>query len=302
MNINNTQLYDIYTCLNKDCIIKLCDNINMPSEVTIKICDIIDSFNFEDINKFYPNLFSIDADKAVTEIDSVLNSQKDKGFIWLIIYLCTAIEAKNTYKKIGISKQIYIDTMSAFSRFVREHKQSFGVYGYDRQWWNYRQTSCKLFRIGELEYELYKYTGDNGFINGEQVITKGDNVISIHIPSDARLTDENCKTSFKMVVEFFDKYFSSFEYSTMFCESWIISPNLREVLNKDSKIIKFLNNFEIFKFFPDSEGYKSWIFKNDKLSIDELPQDTSLQRNVIAYLKKGGKIGEAAGIIRKSNI
>ena len=36
------------------------------------------------------------------------------------------------YQKAGISEQMFADTMKCFPRFVREHKECFGDYGFDR--------------------------------------------------------------------------------------------------------------------------------------------------------------------------
>ncbi|MEG0693182.1 MAG: acyltransferase domain-containing protein [Oscillospiraceae bacterium] len=293
----------IYTHLKKNEITTLCQRIDMPVEVTELVCGLIDEFDFSIVEPYYHKLFGVaTGGEGVNEIDAVLKTAENKGFVWLTIYLAAALETKSTYDEMGIDEVIFYDTMAIFTRFVHEHKNSFGVYGYDRHWWNYRQIACSLFRVGVLEYEMYVFSHDDAIINGETVISNGENVISIHIPSDARLTPELCKASLKAAVGFFETYWPSFEYRMLFCHSWIISPNLKQVLAETSNIVKFLELFEIYSFNPDSEGYKLWVFKNDNLRIDEFPQDTSLQRNIVTYLRQGGKIGEAGGIIRKTTL
>ncbi|MFZ2537759.1 MAG: acyltransferase domain-containing protein [Oscillospiraceae bacterium] len=294
---------DIYLFLKKDEVTKLCERIEMPVEATNTVCNLIDSFDFSVIAPYYHMLFSVKTgDEAVKEINAILENEESKGFIWLTIYLAAVLDTKTTYDVLGIDEKIFYDTMAIFSRFVHEHKESFGVYGYDRQGWNYRQIACTLFRVDALEYEMCAFAGEDAIINGETVIATNENTISIHIPSDARLTAENNKTSLKNAVEFFDKHFHSFEYRMLYCHSWIISPNLKDVLDENSNIIKFLEMFEIYTANPEAENYKLWVFKNNSLTIDEFPQDTSLQRNIVKHLRQGGKIGDAGGIIRKTSI
>ena len=74
------------------------------------------------------------------------------GMKQLCCMLRCARKAREIYDRLGISKTIYLDTMAAFSRFVREHMESYGAYGFDRGFWTVRQVSGTLFRIGQLEY------------------------------------------------------------------------------------------------------------------------------------------------------
>ncbi len=42
-----------------------------------------------------------------------------------------------------------------------------------------------------------------------------------------------------------------------------------------------------------------WIFKKADIPVENLPEDTTLQRNVKKYLMAGGQIGEGSGYIKK---
>lgn len=294
---------ELSTHLKKDEIAALCERIKMPFEVTKILCRLIGEFDFSAVAGCYPKLFSqATGDEAVKEINAALENAEEKGFIWLTLYLAAALETKTIYDALSIDEAVFYDTMAAFTRFVTEHKSSFGSFGYDRQFWTYRQIACVLFRIGVLEYEMITFSGEDAVLDGETVIKTGERVLSVHIPSDARITPEHCKASLRAAVDFFEKHFAEFDYQVFFCQSWIISPNLKEVLSENSNIVKFLELFEIYAVFPESQSYKAWVFGDEKLSIDEFPQETSLQRNIVKHLKQGGKIGEAAGIIRKTSL
>lgn len=286
-----------------DEITLLCEKIDMPSEALNHVLDILSDFDF---TSFYPHIEKLNdittAKEGYEQICLLLEESPDKGYIQLTIYLMTALKTKEIYSQKSIDEVIFYDTIASLSRCVNEHLVSFGKYGYDRAFWNYRQIAMSIFRIGTLEYEMVTFDGEDALLEGEVIIKKGDNIISIHIPSDAVLTPQNCKSSLKSAKEFFKKFYPDFSYHVFYCGSWIISPNLKQVLPESSNIIAFLNNFEIYRVNHEGEGYKSWVFKNQDLTPDLFPQNTSLQRNITAHIKQGGKIGEGYGVIRKESL
>ena len=94
----------------------------------------------------------------------------------LTVMMSCLCETYEVYRRMGIPDRIFVDTMKCFRRFIGEHRVSYGVYGFDRDFWTPRQISMLLFRFGELEYEM--------------VDENGKQWISIHIPSDAVLTQK----------------------------------------------------------------------------------------------------------------
>ncbi|MCR5343694.1 MAG: acyltransferase domain-containing protein [Butyrivibrio sp.] len=183
-------------------------------------------------------------------------------------------------------EDIFVATMGCFSRFVREHFVSYGYYGFDRDFWTTRQVNAKLFRIGELEYE----------------ILDDDNTLSLHIPSDAVMKSEALNESINRAKEFFAEYFPGKENCHIFCESWLLAPKLRTLLKEDSNIIRFQNAFDIEKEYPDSMDFLEWLFhvaggQRDSVVFADLPEDTSLQRKAKELLLNGGCIGSGEGIL-----
>ena len=189
------------------------------------------------------------------------------------------------YMEMGISEDIFIDTMKAFTRFVGEHYVKYGEYVYDRDWWSYRQASMCLFRIGVLEYELYTF--------------KGEKVLSIHIPSDANMKDENVGASIEMAKEFMAKFYPEYAGCKMYCESWLLAPKLQELLPETSNIVKFQKRFELFAEDYEDKGCVYWVFNSPKdTPFEQLPEKTSLQRKIKEVLLAGGGIGWGEGFIK----
>lgn len=207
------------------------------------------------------------------------------GFKMLSYMLSAASYSYEEYQENGIPQQIFVDTMKCFTRFIEEHKESYGIYGFDRDFWTGRQLSLQLFRLGELEFET--------------VIENNKKMVSIHIPSDAILTEEHCKNSLEMAADFFENYKPDYMNVPYVCHSWLLSPALRDLLPESSNIIKFQNLFTITETDKSSTDFLMWIFKKEGIPMENLPEDTTLQRNVKKYLMSGGQIGEGSGYIKK---
>lgn len=182
---------------------------------------------------------------------------------------------------------VFVDTMKCFTRFVQEHFQSYGAYGFDRGFWTTRQINAKLFRLGELEYELLR--------EGE----KRD--ISLHIPSDCRLEASLLNESVEKAKAFFTQYFPEWQDAPMVCESWLLSPALKELLPPDSRILRFQRAFDLTPCKDDErEAVLQWVFhlappQQEGVSLSALPEDTGLQRGMKRFLLSGGVIHAARG-------
>lgn len=216
-------------------------------------------------------------------------NEPEHGLNELFQQTMAAYEARKKEPWNRISEEIYIETMKCFSRFVREHKVSYGVYGFDRGFWTPHQIEGKLFRIGELEYQ----------------IDDEEKVISIHIPSDADLSDDLVDASYAEQKQFFAENFPETAGWPGMCESWLLSPALKELLPSDSRILAFAARFEITQTNPDATDYLEWVYKlasgqQKSAELENLREDTSLQRRMKDFLRAGGKVGIAWGIWKKS--
>lgn len=120
-------------------------------------------------------------------------------------------------------------------------------------------------------------------------------MISIHIPSDAVLTREKCLESIKMSHEFFKVYDRRFWQVPYICESWLLSPALLSLLPPDSRILQFQAMFETTYVNEEEDGFMEWVFGRRDIPVHQLPEQTSLQRRMKAYLMNGGRVGEASG-------
>lgn len=259
----------------------LCKMIDMPDEVIQKIDGWGAEKYREELDQYWIQIQDASHWNAAQEKIEILFADDRYGLNCLAFMLQISLRSYQEYILKGIPEQIYLATMGCFSRFVKEHMESYGTYGFDREWWTVRELSLKEFRLGELEYEMNE--------EGNR------RIISVHIPSDVRLEEQKRIESYKKAESFFAEYYSGFAASEYCCESWLLSPKLKELLPDNSHIVSFQNDFILESYDPENTDFMLWVFKNRQLSLEELPQNTSLQRNIKAYLKNGGKIGAGFG-------
>ena len=236
---------------------ELCQSIQLPENISEKVLEIETTMDKDAIQPYLNLLFT--PTTWMEGVDQLKDFLKEDvgGLIMLTSMLLAALKSYERYQMLGISDQIYFNTFACFTRFVK--------------------------RIDTLEYEMIE--------------TDGVKELSIHIPSDAVLTTTNCRVSYEVAVNFFAYYYKEFQYQNMSCHSWLLSPVLKEVLSEDSKILQFQKSFQITKEFPEDKDYLEWVYQRSKLPLEELPENTSLQRNLKEYLLKGNQVGTAYGVL-----
>ena len=174
-----------------------------------------------------------------------------------------------------------------------------------------------IFKIGTLQYEIKKYDCDdiyrdeNGCLvplrnasvqngvcigtsikrggadgetvsfKGEPALLKGDGVISVHIPAKADITEETCRKNNKTALEFFARYYPEYSIKAFMCHSWLMDPQLSELLRPDSNILGF-QKFFAPTLHTSSSGDEAiyFVFGKCPKNLDELPETTTLTRSL----------------------
>ncbi len=255
-------------------------------EATARIQRIDASFNPTELQPLCSLLYDEKtADAGVQRLSDALSPDED-GMKILVCMLHCCLTTYEQYRACGISEQIFLDTMKFLSRFVNDQVLKYGRCVFTWAWWFHRQLGLREFRIGTLEYELCS--------------AEGDRTISIHIPGDANLERTQLHRSVCDARAFLEKYFPLYRAADMFCDSWLLSPALHQVLPPSSRILGFQREFEILDWNKDSPFFLEWIYPDKTARVADLPENTSLQRNVKRFLLDGGKIGWAKGKLKNS--
>lgn len=225
----------------------------------------------------------MESDELVQNLDKMILNEVGEdtdGIKVLWEELNIALQSFEEYKQRGIPVDIFKDTMKFCTRFLFEYHKTHACYRFVWGWWFSRQLSLREFRIGALEYEY-----------------SGDKYINVHIPSDADLSKRSVLDSISQFKSFGKQFYPEWEGKELKCESWMLSPALKKVLNSDSNILAFQKLFNVLETDYESMAVLDWVFPGFDNVTEKLPEETSLQRNMKKYLLEGNKIGWSTGIL-----
>ncbi len=165
----------------------------------------------------------------------------------LCLYKCEALWQK--YQYIGISYDIFLDTMADIVRWTEVWTKINNKLSFNEVSWINLHFDLKLYKLGRLQFEMAK----SRYSSPEDNLYMDDNVLKIHIPREGALDNAACIESIRMAGEFFKKYFPKFKYEKIICSSWLLDPTLSEHLGENSNIIKFQ------KLFKNIDAEKSTV-------------------------------------------
>lgn len=94
------------------------------------------------------------------------------------LVLLLSLDAYKEFQRRKFPLQTFIATFACLPRFLKQSQHLYGEFRFERAFWVNHELNLKLFRIGQLEYELL----DDGYV-------------SIHIPSDVGFDLSEIKTS-----------------------------------------------------------------------------------------------------------
>ena len=225
-----------------------------------------------------------------------------RGIAGLCVLASAMYESAERFRSWGIPEKVIHDTLCVLHRFAGEYRSEFGVFGFDRGFWAWRQASGTIFRLGALEYEYLTMSIHNADLTGIPADTP---VLTIHIPSGADLSRESLDDSYQQARTFYPVHREACLRDgqlpeAIMCRSWLLSPTLRTLLKETSGIRRFAEDFQLYESEDESKGCYHFLFlvKDDTPAAD-LPENTSLQRAVKAHLMAGGGIGSGYGLLKR---
>lgn len=220
-------------------------------------------------------------DDAVKELQLFLGEDPYCiNLLWEQLNL-VCIYSYEEYLKKNIPIDVFKATFMFITRFVCAEADCKGKYKYNHGWWFQRQVTLEEFRIDSLEFEY--------------VLLNGNKTIEIHIPSDADMNIKALCSSINNFLEFTKRYYPEWIDVPLGTETWMLMPELEELLPPDSKILAFKHLFNIEKVDYEQTWYMDWIFPGFTEINEALPEKTSLHRALKAHLLSGKKFGIAKG-------
>lgn len=275
---------------------------------------MIDKIAIDEAFKFYniDEKYKEKCYKCTEEININDNYKKSFNKVYEILYYSDFSEIKELWNIKDINK-LFADNINLFITNLmivlgyEFHKNNMSKYNFDEEQVNIHKKRVKecfesdlinrgykgirisqmlwaiyfirvrIIEVGRLQYELYK------------------NNIKIHIPGETKLDYNEVMNSLKKSKVYINKYFKLDNYK-YYCESWLLSPNLKDMLNKDSNIMRFQSLFDIKEGKTCIDDILNFVFNIDEVEeYNNLKEETSLQRNLKKHLLQGNDINIGIG-------
>ena len=247
------------------------------------------------VKNFYEDE-TINVDRNGSELDNLCQNLSISFYTAkLLYYICLNEELAKQYKNAGISEEMYDEAIDDIHCKMMECYNVYKEWGIFSEGWFVSVYRLKTFSLGRFMYNEGIYDGKDFTVGGRKV-TKGDKYISIHIPSSGKpFTTDARMDSYARAYEFYKERFG--QEPLFRCETWLINPALRNLLNEKSNIVSFMNDFKIVGSYLYEDNRYLWrVFGADYLKEPkDLPRDNSLRKVYADYLTEGNRPGAGIG-------
>ena len=215
---------------------------------------------------------------------------------YILMLICMTPELHKKYTQKYIDDEIFYATIADLKYKLEECRLVHGKCGTFVPGWYKGFFEMKIFALGRLQFEI-NHTWFECDVDGVH-IPKGTKALSVHIPRTGTKLDHSLVLdSYNMAKEFFK---DEFDDNVIFiCNSWLLYPWNREVLQEGSNLAQFYDDFTIVssgEYENYSEVWRLFDCLYDGNS-DNLPNDTSLRRAYIKRIKDKQPIGHGTGVI-----
>lgn len=312
--------------------------------------------------------FSKQDEKNITEL--VTWMERVDCMFPVVILISGLPVIKRYYSQKGISEKIMEDTLSDLNIWIENYHFMYGEYGLKETEWLINHFTCRIFRLGRLQFIFTNFDGDvrafknistgeitwiskggikyrrDGQVNGtnnifetegswisvieenqefvrgnlikdgaalkdiitlprlqwKEALKNGDLVLDVHIPEGEKMSYDKCLESFREAVDFFNRYFPNKESKGFTCSSWILDPQLQNLLPDKSNIIKLQRKVHLYPVLSDDEQTLERVFNQCPANKKVLSGNTELQRAIIEYTATGEKMHSGAMFLLSDEI
>jgi hypothetical protein len=198
----------------------------------------------------------------------------------------------------GLAEKVIVGTFDVLARHCATHRRKWGTLGVDAGWWMLPVLRGELVQIGSLQFhlvtlgvgslsprpwydELVASTFGVGF-------RRGDRSLGVHIPQGADLSPSRLDETMDQARLILGELWPSTQRRLATCATWMLDPRLRTMLDPSSNIVQFQRRFNLLsEYFDDDEDVLDFVFRRPGTALDDLPQETTLERAVVDVLASG---------------
>ena len=221
------------------------------------------------------------------------------GAVPLCALLATIEDVREYHAARGIDEQTTWASLADVGQQVSKHRLVTGRPGLTQYNWLRNVWSGCYLQVGRLQYELFR-TDFEGQLDAPVT------VLNTHIPALGPMRPDDVDASLVAAPAFFERHFADQlegPIEWVMCYSWLLDQELPELL-PGSNIADFASRWEpVGSSDRDRDGYY-FVFNIEPLpsttlpfKLDELPQDTSLERALVERWRRGGHVEVTTGRI-----
>lgn len=135
----------------------------------------------------------------------------------------------------------------------------------------------------------------------KKLLSKGDAVISVHIPSGGPMTDEISTRDLARGGQIVEKCLG--EVKAFVCESWLLDVQIPKLLGKETNLTRFGARYERAPIKSSGGAVYDYVFLCPKSTpVEALPEKSSFAKAVKAHMLAGGYLYGAVGVFKKSDL
>ncbi|MFW5798043.1 MAG: acyltransferase domain-containing protein [Planctomycetota bacterium] len=132
----------------------------------------------------------------------------------------------------------------------------------------------------------------------KELLREGSPCSIFHIPATGPLAPDAWHDSFRRAVSFFAEFFPDRPVPVYVSNSWLFDEKLERLVAPQSNIAAFLRGFYLFpvKRASDRQTLER-AFGYRFNTVDDCPQDTSLQRRIVELMRGGTRFNNAGALL-----
>lgn len=240
-------------------------------------------------NQYFESFNSEDLEAKLTSLSEASGYSKYTIDMLLSVYAC--VRLRKMYHEKGYTDEFFAHNMKDLTYKLDECKKLHDVWGTFVFPWFAGFYKMERFALGRLQYEPRKLKYDYKDMKKDEQDT-----LNMHIPNCGPLTPESVQESLRLAYDFFGP--NCGDKLVFMCHSWLLYSDAIDLWPQNSNTRKFYDIFDIIQNDEEPNDFDIWrIFYKNTKNLDELPRETSLQKNYYEHFKNGKHMGNGFGVI-----
>lgn len=217
--------------------------------------------------------------------------------VYVYVFLAVLACVHEWQKARGIPDDVAWATFADLGRQLALHRRIHGEAGLEEGDWLSFHFRGSLFQLGRLQFNRGRIDKSTERLRAAGApVRRGDYLLDVHIPEGDPLTPRACDASFAAARAFFARHFPDEPYRMATCRSWLLDDQLADYLGPDANIVRFQRRFIVAPGGRDATAdVFRFVFYRTAVTLEDAPQQTRLERAIVAHLRAGGRWRERTG-------